>query len=260
MKVFFYNIKRYFPYSIYSARCSVKAGIAGSTLQFLWLILEPFLMMMVYAFISIIVFNSKEPHFVVMVFIGQGTWSFINRCITDSITLVKGNKSIVSRVYIPKYMLMISAIAENLFHYGISILLTLLVAVPFGVTLTWKIVFLFLIVAEMCVITFGFGCILLHIGVYLKDTRKIMRVFMRLLFYMSGIFFSIPSRVPKPFNNILLCFNPAAMLINETRQVIIYGRIPHMLLLGVWFVFGLLLSIIGVGLIHRYEQNYVKAI
>lgn len=260
MNVFFSNLKKYFPYSLYSAKCSIKAGIVGSSLQFLWLILEPFLIMMVYAFVSIVVFGSKEHNFVVMVFIGQGTWSFVNQCVMSSITLVRGNKSIVSRVYIPKYMLMVSAIAENLFHYGISMLLTLLVAIPFGVILTWRILFVFLIAAEMCVIAFGFGCILMHIGVYLKDTKKIMHVFMRLLFYMSGIFFSIPGRVPKPFDSILLCLNPAAMLINETRQVVIYGSMPNLLLLGVWLIIGLVLCMIGVGLIHRHEQNYVKAI
>lgn len=217
-------------------------------------------MMAVYGFISIIVFSSREPNFVVMIFIGQGTWSFVNRCITDSIGLVRGNKSIVSRVYIPKYMLMISAIAENLFHYGISLLLTLAVAIPFGVVLTWKLIFVPLIAVEMCIIAFGVGCILMHIGVYLKDTKRIMHVLMRLLFYMSGIFFSIPSRVPEPLASILLSINPVAMLINETRQAFIYGQIPNMVLLGGWMLMGLILCAIGVHLIHRHEQNYVKAI
>ena len=232
MKVFALNLKKYFSYSMYSARCGIKSEVAGSSLQFVWLILEPFLMMMVYAFISIIVFSSKEPNFVVMVFIGQGTWSFTNKTVNEAINLVRKNKSIVSRVYIPKYMLVVTSILENLFNYSISMGLSLLVAIPFGVRLKWTLTFVPIIATVMCTVGFGVGCLLMHLGVYLKDTKKIMHIVMRLLFYMSGIFYSIPSRVPAPYSTFLLSVNPAAMLINETRNVFIYGKLPNFVLLG----------------------------
>ena len=44
------------------------------------------------------------------------------------------------------------------------------------------------------------------------------------------------------------------------RECLIYGQVPHRKLLLLWFVIGLIISILGVRKIYKSENSYVKVI
>ena len=102
-KRFFTDIRKYFHYSIVSARSQLKSEVANSYLNWLWWILDPLCFMLIYTFIFGYVFQAREPYFPVFIFIGLSMWDFFNRMVTGSIKIVKNNKAIVSKVYLPKY-------------------------------------------------------------------------------------------------------------------------------------------------------------
>lgn len=260
MKKFFHNLRRYKDYAVYSAVASLRAEVNGSFLNWLWWILDPFLFMMVYSFVSIIVFGRSEPHFIPFVFVGYGMWQFINRSISASVKLVRSKKSILSRIYLPKYILLFSKLYKHLIQFFITLGLTLFVSVIDHVTFSWRIIYVPFILLVAVVFVFGVCCIVLHCGVYAQDLGNVVSVLLKLVFYLSGVFFSIPNRIPKPYSEILLTLNPAAMLINEMRNVILYETAPGLKRLCFWLVVGIGLVAVGVHLIHKHEQNYVKAV
>ena len=108
MKRFIRDVKRYNPYAMYAAKAELKSSVADSYLNWLWWILDPILFMLIYSFVVQIVFRSREDHFAVFVFIGLTAWDFFNRTITNSVKLVKSNKSTVTKIYIPKYSLILT--------------------------------------------------------------------------------------------------------------------------------------------------------
>ena len=59
MKRFINDIKRYYKYSIYSAKAELKSEVAGSYLGWLWWFLEPLCFMFVYAFLVLAVFKTS---------------------------------------------------------------------------------------------------------------------------------------------------------------------------------------------------------
>ena len=63
------NIKKYFRYAVYSAKSELKSEVANSYLNWIWWILEPICLMLVYVFIVEVVFQTKEPKFPVFVLI-----------------------------------------------------------------------------------------------------------------------------------------------------------------------------------------------
>ena len=48
--------------------------------------------------------------------------------------------------------------------------------------------------------------------------------------------------------------------MDQYRTVLIDGVAPDFLWLGIWLILGLGLSIIGIGIIHKYENSYAKVI
>lgn len=260
MKRLCVDLRKYSEYIRYSGMAILRSEVSGSFLNWVWWILDPFLHMMVYAFISVVVFGRAEPHFVPFVFVGQAVWKYVNSTVTKSVNMVRSNKSVLRRIYLPKHVMLLSNQYSFVVQFLITLGITVVMCMLDGVVFTWHILWIPLILAVMLLLSFGIGCILLHIGVYVKDMNNLVSVVLKLVFYLSGIFYNIQVRVPKPYGDLLLAVNPAAAIIHELRTVLIFGTTPNFLRLGVWAAIGIVLSWVGVGLIYKYEQSYLKAV
>ena len=260
MKRFVNDIKKYYKFTIYSAKSELKSEIANSHLSWLWWILDPLLFMMVYSFISIIVFSKSEPYFPVFVFIGLASWQFFEKTVKVSVKLVSNNRSIVSKVYLPKYILILQKMGVQGFKMMISYILVVIMMVGYRIHVGPVILYIIPIFLTLFVITFGFSTILMHFGVFVEDLFNVVNVLLRLGFYLSGIFYNIVKRVPEPYNEVLLKVNPVALIMTDLRSVMIYETMPHRKWILLWFVIGVLLSVIGVKTIYKYENSYVKVI
>ena len=160
----------------------------------------------------------------------------------------------------PKQILLLSNQYSFVVQFLITLGITMVMCLADGVVITWQVLWLPLILAVMLVLSFGIGCILLHVGVYVKDMSNLMNVILKLVFYLSGIFYNIQARVPSPYGDLLLALNPAAAIMHEVQTVLIFGSSPNFLRLGCWGVIGLLLTWAGVSLVYKYEQSYLKAV
>ena len=263
MKRFIRDIKRYNPYTLYAAKAELKSSVADSYLNWLWWILDPVLFMLIYSFLAQIIFNSREDNFAVFVFIGLTAWDFFNRTITNSVKLVKSNKSVVTKIYIPKYMLILTKMYVNLFKMCISFGLVIITMVLYGVDVSFNILYVPIIFAVLFVVTFGFATLFMHFGVFIEDLSNVVAVLLRLVFYMSGVFYSISDKLKSlnPIISTVLSYgNPLALIISSLRDVLLYSRAPNLIALGVWFVVGLIVSVVGVNTVYKYENSYTKVI
>lgn len=252
------DLKKYYKYAVYSAKAELKSEIANSHLSWLWWILDPLLFMLVYAFISSVVFNSSEKYFLAFVFIGLSCWDFFNRSVKQSVTLVSRNSQVVSKVYLPKYILILIKMGTNGFKMMISFILVIGMMIIYKVPISATMLWFFPILVLLVVFTFACSVILLHFGVFVEDLANIVNVLLRLVFYLSGIFYSISSKVPEPYRSVLLRLNPMALIMEDMRKGLLYGQNPHVSLLVIWFVISIIVSAIGIQIIYKYENSYVK--
>lgn len=263
IKRFFSDLKKNYRYAMYSAKAELKAEVAGSYLNWVWWILEPICFMLIYALIFGYVFNAKEQYFTVFIFIGITLWDFFNRNMHASVKIVKKNKAIVSKVYIPKFILVLSKMFVNGFKmmvsFGIIALMIIINKIPVGV----EIFYLIPILVVLWILTFGFMCILLHYGVFVEDLANVVNIALKLVFYLTGVFYSIESRLGKNYPmaaSILEKVNPMAYIIHSTRECLIYKSTPDLLVMAVWFIAALVFCYIGIRMIYKNENSYVKVI
>lgn len=260
MKRFVKNVKKYWKYSVYASKAELKSEVANSYLNWLWWILDPLAFMVIYTFMVQIVFKTSEPYFPVFIFVGLTCWNYFNTTVSGSVKLVSNNKGIVTKVYVPKYILLLVKSFKNLFKMMISWVLVIGLMLIFKVPFEWTMLYWFLIIPVLFVVTFGVSTILLHFGIFVEDLYNVTNIALKLLFYLSGIFYSIGSRLSGPLANILLKLNPIAFIMDQCRNVMIYNKMPNFGWLAIWFVVGCLLSWIGVTIIHKYENSYAKVI
>ena len=260
MKRFLNDFKKYYKYTVYSAKSELKSEIANSHLSWLWWILDPMLFMLVYTFISVIVFSTNEKYFPVFVFIGLSSWTFFEKTVKQSVKLVSSNSAIVSKVYIPKYMLIFVKMYANGFKMLISFGLVAVMMVIYRIPVTFNILYMIPFFLLLGLITFGVSTFMLHFGVFIEDLSNVINVVLRLAFYLSGIFYSIPKRLDEPYSTILLKVNPVAFIMDALRNCMIYCKTPDAKIMILWFIVAAVLSVLGVRVIYKYENSYVKVI
>ena len=267
MNRFIKDMKKYMPYAKYSARSQLKAEVAGSHLNWLWWILEPVCFMLVYTLVFGVIMPRKIDNFSIFIFIGLTLWNMFNKTVTNSVRIVKMNKSVVSKIYLPKYILVLTRLFVNMFKSVIQLIIVAVMMLIYRVPVTihiWNVIPAFLI---MAVITFGFSTIMMHFGVFVEDLENIVRVVLQLVFYMSGIFFdpvySLNHSAFKAFTTYVLRCNPIAFFSYLCRRVVLEGKAPFAvdyITMGLWAVVGVALVALGVRLVYKYENSYAKII
>lgn len=259
LKRLFSDVKKYYPYSVVSAKSKLKAEVANSYLNWLWWILDPLCFMLIYTVIFGYIFNSKEQYFPVFIFVGISMWDFLNKTLLASVKIVNLNKAIITRVYLPKYVLILTKIWINGFKMMISFGVVAVMMLAFRIPISWNVLFFIPILLCLVIFTFGCACFLMHYGVYVEDLSNVLNVGLRFLFYATGIFYNVSSRIPT-YGDLLNKVNPVAFLISAMRQSLIYGETPDLVILAAWFAFSVILALAGIRKIYKEENSYAKTI
>jgi ABC-type polysaccharide/polyol phosphate export permease len=260
MMRFIKEMKQYWGFAVYAAKCDLKAEVANSYLNWLWWILEPLSAMIIYAVVFGIVFQSNEQYFPIFIFTGIIMWDFFNRCIMSSIDLIRGNQHIISRVYMPKYILLVQRMLVLGFKLSINLGLVAIMLAVFKVHIginIFMVIPVFIVFFTFC---FACGLLLMHLGVYVSDLQNALVIILNLAFYITGIFYNVQTSFPQPFGYIIQRINPIAYFIFCFRKCVIYNETPSMIMLGIWFVLSLILAAVSLRLIYKNENDYVKMI
>lgn len=261
MKRFFNDVVKYYNYMVRAAKSALKTEVANSYLNWIWWILDPLFSMLTYYLIFGVVFNGKEQYFVIFLFIGLTMWNFFNKNVVQSVNMIKRNKPIVAKVYIPKYILLISNMMINGFKMMISWFIVVLMMACYRVELSWYVLAFIPIMIVLIIFTFGFSVHLLHFGVFIEDLNNVINIAFKLLFYMTGIMYNIEKRIHVAWvRDIMIYCNPIALLIHDMRKVLLYQTAPCWTGMAIWAVIGLILSALGVRQIYKNENSYVKVI
>lgn len=257
---FFREVKKYSSYMQYAALANLKAQVAGSYLNWAWWLLEPLGMMIVYSIIFGWLFKQGIQYFPVFIFIGNAIWLFFNRVAISSVSLIKQNEALLSRIYIPKYILLGIEILVNGFKMLIQMGLTIVLMVIFRVPVSLNILWVLPVLITFLLLTFGICSLIMNWGVFLEDIEHAMSILLTVWMYFSGIFYDFKTMVPEPTASICVVLNPIAFCISSMRDAMMYCRTPDLRVLFMWFFIGIGLSVMGIRAIYKNENSYVKRI
>lgn len=224
MKRFLRDIKKYYSYEVRSAKTSLKTEVANSYLNWIWWILDPLFSMMVYYVVFGYIFQAKEEHFTSFLFIGQTMWAFFSKNVIQSVKMIKRNKPIVSRVYLPKFVLLFSNMMVNGFKMMISWVIVVIMMLVTKVPISAHILYFVPLLLFMILITFAICVNLMHFGVFVEDLGNIINIVMQLMFFMTGIMYNIDSRLAPLYPvaaKWLIYGNPMALVIQDMRNALL---------------------------------------
>lgn len=260
MRYFFHNLRKYGYFIVYSAKADLRAEVANSYLNWIWWILEPFLNMCVFTFVYGTIFGMAEPYFPIFIYSGLIVWNFFNKTVNSSVKLIRANKGIITKLYVPKFVLLLEKMLVNAYKMLFSVLVLIIMFFIYQVPVTAKVLYIVPLLIEAGIFTFAISLLLMHFGVFIDDLAYAMNIFLRLLMYLSGVMYHIDTRLDERMGNALKALNPMAMIVNSVHNVLLYDTGLDMVLFVIWFVLSCAFSVIGLWVIKKYENSYVKVI
>ena len=260
------HVRRYNPYSMYAAKSELKGEVGSSYLTWLWWILDPVLFMLVYVFITVVVFKSQGEYLPVVVIIGLTVWNFFNKTVMVSVKIVNTFRGIVSKIYIPKYMLILEKLYVNAFKMVISFGIVAAFAAAYRIRPTMNFVWTVPLILLSLLLTFACSVWVAHFGVYINDLYNVVQVILRFMFYLSGVFYDVGDRLSQTtflglnVGRLMITVNPVAYVIDELRKTIIYGAPLRWEMFLYWTAVSVILAFVGLKLMYRYENSYIKVV
>lgn len=254
------DIFKYGYFIIYSAKTDLKAEVANSYLNWFWWLLEPFFNMLVYVIVFGQIMGNSISNYATFIFSALLMWNFFNKVINYSVKLVRNNKDIVTKIYLPKFILLLSNMVLNVFKLLFSLIVLAVMLCIFRVQIDYHILWEIPIYSTLFLLTFGLGMIFMHFGVFVDDLAYAVGILLNMLMFLSGIFYDVMTTLPEPLSNIMMICNPIAMLVKMMRDALLYQTSPNALLLLIWFIISVVLCYIGVRLVYKNENGYVKVV
>jgi lipopolysaccharide transport system permease protein len=164
----------------------LKNRYQNTALGFFWSLLSPFLLAIVLYFIFSHLFGSEE-NFAVNLLVGIMAWRFFATGTFASLGAIVGKSNLVTKVYIPRQILVLSNALANL----ISSLLEFVALLPIIFVLLGHLpvtVLLFPIVHLVYFwFLFGAGLLLSALFVYFRDLNQIWDVMITVLTYYLSL-------------------------------------------------------------------------
>jgi len=222
----------------------------GSYLGIIWSFITPLFMLCVYTFVFTVVFQAKwnidtnnKLDFAFIIFSGITAFNLFAESINRAPTLMLSNISYVKKVVFPLEILPLSTVVSALVNAGISFIILITGLIFFGGGISWKIIFLPLVILPIMLLSLGISWILASLGVFLRDLGQLVAILTTALMYLSPIFYSIES-VPVSLKP-LLYLNPVSYSIENIRNILIFGKYPDFQMLLVAFVINSIIAFIG---------------
>jgi lipopolysaccharide transport system permease protein len=237
----------------------------GSLLGVLWSLANPILMLGVYAFVFGIVFRARwgaddtsGSGFAVLIFSGMIIHALFSECFIKAPGLVVGNVNYVKKVVFPLEILPWVSLGAALFHACVSLLVLLAFTIAVYHQISWTVLLFPIVIGPFLLVIMGISWWLAATGVYVRDISQLTGMLSTVLLFLSPVFYPL-SALPDGYQWILL-LNPLTFVIVQFREVLVFGRLPDWLGLGIYSTVGLVVVWAGFAWFQKTRRGFADVI
>lgn len=236
----------------------IKVKYKQTILGFLWAVLQPLIMMLIFTFFFGKVLNvpSGDLPYPVFVFAGLLLWNLFSGGITNSSNSMIANANIIKKIYFPRLIIPLSSILGCVFDYfmALIIFIGILFWYHVHVSIAYFISALILSLLLTTLGTIGPGFLLAALNVKYRDFRYVVPFMMQALLFITPVIYPA-SMISNPFVKILVYVNPISGAISLIRNAL-SGVAPDYYLIGCSTLSACVLAVAGIYYFKRTESYF----
>lgn len=195
-----------------------------SVLGFVWTMLHPLLLMLIFIVVFSTMFRSRAPHYETYFLSAYVAWNFFSQTVVTSMLSVSWNGPLMKRVRVPPTIFVLSIVFAGLVNLGLSLAVLFAIMLIVGAPLQATLWFLPISLAIVTVFTLGISLALTAVSVVFADVREMVQAGLPAVMYLTPIIYPI-SIIPDRFR-WLVKLNPLVYIVEVVRDPIYYGILP----------------------------------
>lgn len=233
----------------------IKIKYRRSVLGVLWTVLNPLLMMVVLYLVFSRLFRFDIENYAIYILSGQIIFNYYQTSTTDAMMAILGNSSLIKKVYLPKYMLVLAKILSGAVNLLASFTALVAVMAVTGGQVSFSIVFVILPFSCLILFSFGAGLLLAAVTVRFRDILHLYSVFCTVLFYVTPVIY--PISILSDCMGKIVHYNPITGIIDLFREIVIQGKAPEAGRTVYCFFLSLLMLLAGAVIFKKRQKWFI---
>ncbi|NQV88642.1 MAG: ABC transporter permease [Parcubacteria group bacterium] len=238
----------------------LKVRYKQTAIGVLWSLFQPFITMVVFSvfFGGLAQIPSNGAPYPIFVFVGLLFWQFFSGALSETSGSLIVNQAIITKVYFPRLLLPISSVITKLVDFAIASLILVGMMIYYGYAphlIGIVLIPILLLITFMTSI--GLGLFLAAINVKYRDVRYVLPFFIQMLLFVTPVIY--PASIAGKYSWIL-AINPMTGVIQSARAALLGTAPINWLLIGLSFLAGLVLLIVGTYVFKKVERYFADII
>jgi ABC-2 type transport system permease protein len=232
----------------------LKVRYRRSIIGFLWTMLQPLLMMLVFYVVFSELFRFQMANYPVYALAGILFWNFFSQSIVASMNSLRGNAVLLQKLPVPKAVFPLATVISGVVNLLFALVPTLLIVWFFEGSLSPALLFLPVSILLAALFTLGAGLLLSPLAVFFSDVVELIGVLLTVLMYLTPIFY--PKEILPAKVRWVVRFNPVRSILEVFRDPIHQGKVPPLAHLAVCVGIAALALIVG-GIAFRRSSDRI---
>lgn len=235
----------------------LRSKYQQTVLGFGWLVVYPLLQTLIYTIVFGAFLNapSGDLPYVLFTLSGVITWLFFSQTISSMSNSLQSHNALIQKLYFPRLLLPLTVMVTNLVDWIVALLILIVVAFGYGITPTWRLIWLPVFFLGVSLAASAFGLWLAPLQVRYRDVQQLLPLVMRFWFFFSPIVYS-RQVVPQGVLGDLYALNPLVPILDGVRWMLL-GQ-GEMAWAPLFYLLGVVLVLNVAGLVF-FERNALSA-
>jgi ABC-2 type transport system permease protein len=204
-------------------RRELKSRYKDSTLGFLWSLIKPLTLLMIY-YVAIGQFLGAArgiADFAIFIYAGLTIWSLYSEIVSAGTSSIVDNAGLIKKVYLPREIFPLAAVGSSLFNFAVQMVVLFSATLILGrFPLSWNLLYLPAAILIILVYGIALAILLSALNVYFRDIEYLVEVGILLFFWASPIVYSW-SYVVKAASNSAIPWLETVYLLNPITIAIL---------------------------------------
>ena len=255
MKRYIDNFLRFKPLLTELVSRDIKIKYRRSVLGVMWTLLNPLCMMIIISVVFSSIFKFDVENFPLYVLSGQVIFNFFSEATTSSMTSILHNGSLIKKVYVPKYLFVLSRITSSFINLLAAFSALLVMMIVMRAELHWKMILSVIPLLQVVGFSLGVGMILAAITVKFRDIIHLYSVFTTGLMYLTPVIYPM-SILPNGIKQLVM-LNPLTNYLLMFRSVMFYDTVPSLSSVLLGFAEMILAIVLGLWIFYKKQDEFI---
>jgi len=226
-----------------------------------WVVLQPLLLTFVFTVIFGLLIHMPTDGgrpYPVFVLSGLLVWQFVAQSFQQATSSVVGNAHLVTKIYFPRILLLLAAIAASFVDLLCTLALMIAFMLWYGVAPTAGVLVFVPAMLLAAVTVLGMALWLGALYVPYRDVGHLLPFLTQIWMFVSPVFYPLSLLPPK--YELLYALNPIVVAVQSSRWAFAGGEQPGVAMVAISSAVAAVLLVSGLWFFRRHEGRFADVV